>query len=100
MNRILPLLVLLTALFFNTPDGYPQRLSKHAAGELAEKEYVRQQSLQRSVAEHHWTQKQVSFGNYQMKFEYRVLGAKPADGRSLYISLHGGGDTTPKANDQ
>jgi len=100
MNKILPLLCLLTALFFNRPDGYAQRLSKQGAGELAEKEYARQLGLQKSEAEGNWMQEQVSFGNYQMKFEYRILGAKPADGRSLYISLHGGGNTTPKANDQ
>ena len=93
-------MVLLTMLFFNRPDGYAQRLNKQTATELAEKEYLRQQGLQRPVAEQVWTQKQVSFGDYQMKFEYRILGSKPADGRSMYISLHGGGNTSPKANDQ
>ena len=35
-----------------------------------------------------------------MPFDYRVFGNKPADGRSLYISMHGGGGTTTEKNDQ
>lgn len=35
-----------------------------------------------------------------MKLWWTVYGEKPADGRSLWISLHGGGGTTPKVNDQ
>ena len=35
-----------------------------------------------------------------MKLWWEVYGEKPADGRSLWISLHGGGGTTPAVNDQ
>ena len=35
-----------------------------------------------------------------MKLWWTVYGEKPADGRSLWISLHGGGGTTPAINDQ
>ena len=35
-----------------------------------------------------------------MKLWWTVYGEKPADGRSLWISLHGGGGTTPEINDQ
>lgn len=35
-----------------------------------------------------------------MKLWWEVYGEKPADGRSLWISLHGGGGTTPVVNDQ
>jgi predicted esterase len=42
----------------------------------------------------------VAKGTLEMKFAYRIFGEKPADGRSLYISLHGGGNTSPAANDQ
>lgn len=34
-----------------------------------------------------------------MRFKYRVYGEKPADGRALYISMHGGGGTTAEVND-
>lgn len=35
-----------------------------------------------------------------MKLWWTVYGEAPADGRSLWISLHGGGGTTPEVNDQ
>lgn len=43
--------------------------------------------------------KKVSFGEYTMKVEWSVYGQKPADGRSLYISLHGGGGGPAEMND-
>ena len=39
-------------------------------------------------------------GNLQMKFKAITYGDKPADGRSLYISMHGGGATHARVNDQ
>lgn len=34
-----------------------------------------------------------------MPFAYRVFGEKPAGGRSLFISMHGGGGAPPQVND-
>ncbi|MDR1273344.1 MAG: alpha/beta hydrolase [Odoribacteraceae bacterium] len=48
---------------------------------------------------HEWGEKRLAHGKYIMPFMYRVFGEKPADGRSLYISLHGGGNTSAAAND-
>ena len=39
-------------------------------------------------------------GKLQMPFYFRTLGAKPKDGRSLWISLHGGGGAPAQVNDQ
>ena len=39
-------------------------------------------------------------GRLQMKFKVITYGEKPADGRSLYISMHGGGATHKRVNDQ
>ena len=39
-------------------------------------------------------------GKYSMKLDWKFFGAEPSDGRSLYISLHGGGGTTADENDQ
>lgn len=77
-----------------------QNLSKTAATQKIAAELSRQTELQKAQAHSNWSQKQITFGDYKMKFEYRVIGNKPADGRSLYISLHGGGNTSPDANDQ
>jgi len=34
-----------------------------------------------------------------LRYAYKTLGEKPADGHSLYISMHGGGGTTADTND-
>ncbi|WP_404308976.1 hypothetical protein [Neorhodopirellula lusitana] len=39
-------------------------------------------------------------GDYKMPFDYRVFGEMPANGRSLYISLHGGGGAPKAVNDR
>ena len=36
----------------------------------------------------------------KMPFTYEVFGDKPANGRSMFISMHGGGGTTTMVNDQ
>ncbi|MBM4020950.1 MAG: hypothetical protein FJ284_01670 [Planctomycetes bacterium] len=39
-------------------------------------------------------------GDLRMPFVFSVHGDKPAGGRSLWISLHGGGEAPPQVNDQ
>lgn len=47
-----------------------------------------------------WGAKSITIGEKTMRFEYRVFGEKPAGGRSLFISMHGGGQTSKQVNDQ
>ncbi len=47
-----------------------------------------------------WQAKEIKIGNNVMRFEYRKFGPMSKDGRSLYISMHGGGGTTAKINDR
>ena len=42
----------------------------------------------------------VRYGDTTMRYAYRVFGEKPVDGRSFYISMHGGGGTAARVNDQ
>ena len=44
--------------------------------------------------------KELVRGDYRMPMEWRIFGDAPADGRSLYISLHGGGGAPAAVNDQ
>lgn len=45
-------------------------------------------------------EKVLTDGDLKMPFAYRTFGEKPAAGRSLWISLHGGGGAPPRVNDQ
>ncbi len=47
-----------------------------------------------------WAEKVIRLDKLEMKFDYRVFGKKPKTGRRLFISMHGGGGTTAKINDQ
>lgn len=47
-----------------------------------------------------WDNGSLSFDGYMMPFYYNIFGDQPSDGRSLFISLHGGGGTTAEMNDQ
>ena len=46
-----------------------------------------------------WDNRELKNGDYTMKFDYTVFGDEPADGRAMYISMHGGGGTTAEMND-
>lgn len=41
----------------------------------------------------------INQGNLRMKYTVKVFGDKPADGRSMWISMHGGGNAPTALND-
>jgi hypothetical protein len=43
---------------------------------------------------------EITIGKHTMPFAYKVFGEKPRGGRSLYISMHGGGGAPKQVNDQ
>lgn len=48
-----------------------------------------------------WAQKTITLEGKSMRFEVRTFGDKPEGrGRSLFISLHGGGSAAPAVNDK
>lgn len=47
-----------------------------------------------------WESKKIEMGDLTMKFDYRTFGDKPENGRSLFISMHGGGGAPARVNDQ
>ncbi|CAG1008982.1 hypothetical protein PHYC_03637 [Phycisphaerales bacterium] len=54
----------------------------------------------RAEREAEWEARSISLGDKVMRFEFRVFGEKPEGGRSLFISMHGGGNAPPATNDQ
>ena len=54
----------------------------------------------KSTYENQWNNRELLYNGYTMPFYYQTFGDEPSDGRSLFISLHGGGSTTAAANDQ
>ncbi|MGV3760986.1 dienelactone hydrolase family protein [Parapedobacter sp.] len=78
-----------------------QELSEEAAGVLADSLIAAEKLRYREQAEQQWAQKQIVHpSGAVMKFKFKVFGEKPMGGRSLYISLHGGGNATAEVNDK
>lgn len=80
---------------------YAQELSADAAGVLADSLMAAEKARYREQAVQQWSQKRlVHPSGAVMKFDVKVFGEKPVGGRSLYISLHGGGNTSAEVNDK
>jgi uncharacterized protein YcfL len=47
-----------------------------------------------------WNDRALHYNGHIMRFYYQKFGNTPPEGRSLFISLHGGGGTTAANNDQ
>jgi pimeloyl-ACP methyl ester carboxylesterase len=95
------LVPLICILFILAHPSFAQRgLSSAEAEKLAKKEWTIEASKLLPAAEKVWSEGVIRFGKYTMPIAYKAFGEKPAGGRSLYISLHGGGNAPPKVNDQ
>ena len=76
-----------------------QALSKQdseKAIELLKAEWLKQVKEKNASA---WEEKVFTKDSLKMKFDYKIFGDEPADGRSLFISMHGGGNTSDRMND-
>ena len=54
----------------------------------------------RAAHKEEWETKLIKLDDKTMKFDYKVFGDDQASGRSLYISMHGGGHAPSRVNDQ
>ncbi|MEJ2883455.1 dienelactone hydrolase family protein [Pedobacter sp. GR22-6] len=98
MNRFILLFTLLmsNSWSLNAQSG----LTKAGAEKLAEAEIARQKELQHTRAAADWEKKEITIQDKTMKFMYKISGSMPPEGRSLYISMHGGGNGPAAMNDQ
>jgi len=83
------------AVFRITPDGIDFRLEEPADRIWAQHvQRIRQERAAEMDAQ------TLRDGDLAMPFAYRVFGDAPDGGRSLYISMHGGGGAPKRVNDQ
>lgn len=75
------------------------RLTAKEAGETGVKLTEEWRTNQKLLLLHNEEEKCITQGDLKMPYYYNVHGAKPADGRSLYISMHGGGNAPKSLND-
>ena len=93
-------IICLCVLGYWTSQMFAQGLSREDASMLrAQIVEEWKSSVRRELAE---AQQEFTIrkDSLQMKFDAQIFGEKPADGRSMWISLHGGGGTTTEINNQ
>ncbi|WP_231424750.1 hypothetical protein [Pedobacter sp. Leaf250] len=103
-NRLIPFrsaLIACLLMLFLYPDVLAQKkLTKLQAENAAQKEWNEEKKRLLPAAERAWGEGVITFEQYKMAIAYRIFGAKPTGGRSLYISLHGGGNAPVAVNNQ
>jgi predicted esterase len=83
----------------NSPLDAP--LSRDRAARLASDEWMAQMALVKSTWGDMWNRGVLELpGGVRMPIFAAMYGSKPADGRSLFISMHGGGATTHEMNNE
>lgn len=98
-------LYVITTIIFSTFYGincYSQTasLSKDEAERYAAVAWKEAINRQTELHMQMWKNRCMKSGEYTMPFDVKIYGKKPINGRSLYISMHGGGNTTQENNNQ
>ncbi len=84
-------------------NGFANATSKGLSREEAKALQIASDSIVRAQLTNElqspWQDRKFTAGDKIMPFATETYGDKPADGRSLYISLHGGGNAPAEVND-
>ena len=85
-----------------TPSGYADNKKLSLSQAESYSSYLASQwrDSVKTATEKEFQAKEISMGEYSMKIHWSVFGDAPSDGRSLFISLHGGGGAPAEVNDQ
>ena len=79
---------------------FKKSLSRAEAEEATRLLYEDRVSILKKTRAEEMEKKELVIDNLKMPFAYTIFGDKPASGRSLYISMHGGGGAPPRVNTQ
>ncbi|MGL5682161.1 MAG: hypothetical protein ACRDDZ_03790 [Marinifilaceae bacterium] len=101
MRKLSYLLTILLSITLTTFAGNKKSLSKEQAQKLSTDVVNNFINANKDEAAKIWKANAIQLnGISPMPFEYTVYGEKPASGRSLYISMHGGGKAPAELNNQ
>lgn len=77
-----------------------ETLTKLQAEEALQLLHLDKQVAMQARYDKQWDNRELTFEDKKMPFFYQKFGEEPADGRRLYISMHGGGGAPASVNDQ
>lgn len=81
-------------------SAYSQKLSTQKAKEIAASYLQTVMATYKKQSSPDWNDSVIHYHDYAMKFFYKIFGDAPFGKRSLYISLHGGGNAPDAVNDR
>jgi hypothetical protein len=99
VKRILILTVVGLCVGLSEAANIDKALSRKKAIEVQKEVIAEWKASERARLSYITAEQKVYVDTITMPIHWQTFGKKPADGRSLYISLHGGGNTTQKFND-
>ncbi|GMV25741.1 MAG: hypothetical protein AMXMBFR58_17720 [Phycisphaerae bacterium] len=82
------------------PDPSVRPLTREQAAAEVKREWEERAAMLRAAHKEAWDARAIAIDGRTMKFEFRVFGDPPATGRSLFISMHGGGGAPAEVNEQ
>ena len=94
----IPLFILLTVALHAKNTTTITSKAKHDYIAKSLFNQIKQQVKEETAEE--MKQKVITYKEFKMPYDYITYGEKPTDGHSLYISMHGGGNTSAKSNDR
>lgn len=100
MKKATLTLMLALATTFAWAGDKTKSLTKAQAKEVEKEVVAEWKASEKARLAYVMTDKAVKNGSLVMPIHWQTYGTEPADGRSLFISLHGGGNTTAQINDE
>jgi hypothetical protein len=85
---------------FETIDFGENGMTREEAAEAATLLWQATVASGKAAREAELAEKVITLGDHSLRFQERVFGDEPAEGHSLWISLHGGGNAPPAVNDR
>lgn len=83
-----------------SPSADNAELSKDKAAEMISKTFQELVAEQKEVRKKELDAKEITIGDKKLKWLEKTFGEEPKSGRSLWISMHGGGNAPAAVNDQ
>ena len=93
--------VWIVTLLFVVPCLHAQEmsLSRYEAESARERVVSEWRKKQAELLRHNVETKCIEQGDLRLRYDIKVFGEEPSDGRSLWISMHGGGNAPTALND-
>ncbi len=85
---------------FTVFGANPDKLTKAEAEAVAAELWQQKRGQIEEQYGHMWDSAMLRLNDLKMPLAYKAFGEKPEDGRSLYISMHGGGNAPAELNTQ